>query len=112
VESSHTAFQPADRTLVTALQQHLQAEAGLAVSLIETHISWVLLTDRLAYKLKKPVGLPFVDFRTLAARKHFCEEELRLNRRLAPEIYIDVTAVCGTPDAPHLGAGEPHTGRT
>jgi aminoglycoside phosphotransferase family enzyme/predicted kinase len=107
VESSHTAFQPADRTLVTALQQHLQAEAGLAVSLIETHISWVLLTDRLAYKLKKPVGLPFVDFRTLAARKHFCEEELRLNRRLAPEIYIDVTAVCGTPDAPHLGAGEP-----
>ena len=105
--SSHATRQPVDRTLVTALQQRLQAETGRAVSLVETHISWVLLTDRLAYKLKKPVGLPFVDFRTLAARKHFCEEEWRLNRRLAPEIYIDVAAVCGTPAAPHLGAGEP-----
>ncbi|MDN8615216.1 AAA family ATPase [Variovorax ginsengisoli] len=107
MNSIHTAFHPVDRTLINALQQHLQAETGQAVPLIETHISWVLLTDRLAYKLKKPVGLPFVDFRTLAARKHFCEEELRLNRRLAPEIYIDVTAVCGTSDAPRLGAGVP-----
>ena len=100
-------FEPVDRTLVTALQQRLQAETGQAVSLIETHISWVLLTDCLAYKLKKPVGLPFVDFRTLGARKHFCEEELRLNRRLAPRLYIDVVAVCGTRTAPRMGIGEP-----
>lgn len=95
-----------DRTLVTALREHLRATTGQAVPLIETHISWVLLTDRLAYKLKKPVHLPFVDFSTLAARKHFCEEELRLNRRLAPSIYLEVVPVCGTPEAPHLGGDD------
>jgi len=92
-----------DRTLVTALCEHLRSRTGEAVSLIETHISWVLLTDGMAYKLKKPVRLPFVDFSTLAARKHFCEEELRLNRRLAPALYLEVAPVCGTADAPHLG---------
>ena len=64
------------RTLVDTLRQRLQAQTGQAVSLVETHISWVLLTERLAYKLKKPVRLPFVDFSTLALRKHFCEEEV------------------------------------
>src|SRR4051812_49262521 len=74
----------ADASLATALRERLQAETGQAVALVETHISWVLLASSMAYKLKKPVRLPFVDFGTLAARKHFCEEELRLNRRLAP----------------------------
>jgi len=77
------------------------------VSLVETHISWVLLTETFAYKLKKPVRLAFVDFTSLARRKHFCEEELRLNRRLAPTLYLGVVPVCGTGHAPQLhGPGE------
>ena len=64
----------ADRTLVTALRERLQSDTGQAVSLVETHISWVLLTAQMAYKLKKPVSLGFVDFSTLVARKHFCVE--------------------------------------
>lgn len=74
------------------------------VRLIETHISYVLLTGTYAYKLKKPLDLGFVDFTTLARRRFFCEEELRLNRRLAPTLYLDVVAIGGTPLAPRLGA--------
>ncbi len=73
---------------VAALRLSLQALQLAPVQLVETHISWVLLTDRYAYKLKKPLRLPFVDFSTLAARRGFCEEELRLNRRLAPTPYL------------------------
>jgi aminoglycoside phosphotransferase family enzyme len=64
-----------------------------AARLIETHISWVLLAGETAYKIKKPVDLGFLDYSTLALRKHFCEEELRVNRRYAPQIYLDVVAV-------------------
>lgn len=106
--TSHaSAAVAADRTLVTALREHLRSDTGQPVSLVETHISWVLLMPELAYKLKKPVALGFVDFRTLAARKHFCEEEVRLNRRLAPSLYLGVVPVCGTAHAPHLSDGEP-----
>jgi aminoglycoside phosphotransferase family enzyme len=63
------------------------------VELIETHISWVLLAGDLAYKIKKPVNPGFLDFTTLEKRKFFCDEELRVNKRLAPEIYIDVMAI-------------------
>ena len=77
------------------------------VRLIETHISWVLLTGTYAYKIKKPVNFGFLDFSTLAQRRFFCEEELRLNQRLAKEIYLEVVAITGTPDQPRLGgAGE------
>jgi uncharacterized protein len=62
--------------------------------LIETHISWLLLGSSTAYKLKKPLRLPFLDCTTLAARRRFCDEELRLNRRLAPSLYLDVVEVC------------------
>jgi aminoglycoside phosphotransferase family enzyme/predicted kinase len=72
--------------------------------LIETHISWVILTGDYAYKIKKPVNLGFLDFSTLTKRKHYCEEELRLNRRLAPDTYVEVIAIGGTPQAPLLGA--------
>ena len=77
------------------------------VQRLETHISHVLLTGRYAYKIKKPVALGFLDFSTLAARKRFCEEELRLNRRLAPSLYLDVVAIAGTPEAPVVGGGGP-----
>lgn len=78
-----------------------------AIELIETHISWVLLTGRYAYKIKKPVQLPFVDFSTLDRREHFCHEELRLNSRLAPEIYLDVVPIGGTQDKPRIASTPP-----
>ncbi|WP_260291837.1 AAA family ATPase [Sedimenticola hydrogenitrophicus] len=67
---------------------------------IETHISSVLLVGEHAYKIKKPLDLGFLDFSTLARRRHFCEEEIRLNGRLAPDIYLDVIPIGGSPDAP------------
>jgi uncharacterized protein len=73
------------------------------VRLAETHLSWVFLTGRYAYKVKKPVKLPFVDFSTLKLRKRFCDEELRVNRRFAPELYLGVVPIGGTPAAPRIG---------
>ena len=70
---------------------------------IQTHISWVLLTGPFAYKIKKPVNLGFVDFSTPERRRHFCAEELRLNRRLAPAVYLDVVTITGTVEAPKVG---------
>lgn len=90
VSTSHPA------ALVDALARSLGARK------IETHISWVLLAKELAYKFKKPVRLPFVDYSTLEARRYFCEEEIRLNRRLAPSLYLGVASVTGTPQAPRL----------
>src|SRR5271157_4669760 len=57
-------------------------EPTSAVEAIETHMSWVFLTDASAYKLKKPVRYDYLDFSTVALRKRWCDEELRLNRRL------------------------------
>ncbi|MCX7097233.1 MAG: AAA family ATPase [Methylococcales bacterium] len=74
-----------------------------AVSLIETHISWVLLTGTYAYKIKKPVNFGFLDFSTLERRRFFCQEELRLNRRLAADLYLDVLPITGTPEKPSIG---------
>ncbi len=78
-----------------------------AVSIVETHISWVLLTGKYAYKIKKPVNFGFLDFSTLEKRRFFCHEELRLNRRLAADLYLDVVPVTGKPDQPTMaGEGE------
>ncbi|CAN5914657.1 bifunctional aminoglycoside phosphotransferase/ATP-binding protein [soil metagenome] len=93
---------------VQALREWLARATGARADIVETHISWVLLTPRLAFKLKKPVRLSFVDFSTLQARKHFCDEELRLNKRLAPSLYLRVLPVRGTPAQPRIeGGGEP-----
>lgn len=81
------------------------AVAGVRV--IETHISWVLLTGEFAYKIKKPLDLGFLDFSTLDKRLAACREEVRLNRRLAPDIYLDVVPVTGSADAPRLGGDGP-----
>lgn len=76
--------------------------------IIETHISQVILTGQYAYKLKKPMDFGFLDFSTLERRKHFCEAELRLNRRLAESLYLEVVPVTGTPEHPVIGGeGEP-----
>jgi aminoglycoside phosphotransferase family enzyme/predicted kinase len=78
------------------------------VELVETHISWVFLTGKFAYKVKKPVNFGFLDFATLAKRRHFCEEEVRLNRTWAPDLYIEVVPIILVGGKPHIaGAGEP-----
>jgi len=77
------------------------------VRVLETHISWVLLTGEYAYKIKKPVNLGFLDFSSLELRRHYCEEELRLNRRFAPELYLDLAEIRGTPAAPRVGGDGP-----
>lgn len=78
-----------------------------SVELIETHISWVLLGGEFAYKIKKPVALAFLDFSTLDARRHFCLEELRLNRATAPQLYLEVVPITGSDTAPVLGGATP-----
>ena len=60
------------------------------VQAIETHMSWVFLTDRFAYKLKKPVANDYLDFSTTNLRRHYCQEEVRLNQRLAKGVYFGV----------------------
>ena len=103
VASRRRAALAVSRERVSELRVWLQASQSREVRLVETHISWVLLTDSLAYKIKKPVRLPFLDFTTLAARRLYCNEELRLNRRLAPLLYLDVVNICEGPGGPRLG---------
>lgn len=64
---------------------------------IETHISWVLLAGDFAYKLKKPLTLPFLDYGTVEKRRACCAAELRLNRRFAPALYLEVVDLAGEP---------------
>jgi len=95
-------------SLIDSLQKpDLFDHPVLQFEVLETHISWVLLTGYYAYKIKKPVNFGFIDFSTLEKRRHFCHEEIRLNRRLAPQIYIDVVSITGTPDQPELDTGSP-----
>ncbi len=63
---------------------------------METHISWVFIASPLVFKIKKPLNLGFLDFSTLEKRHHFCQRELELNQRLAPEIYLDITPIYKT----------------
>jgi hypothetical protein len=79
---------------IGAIAEFLQAlDEKEKVEKVETHASWVILTKRTAYKFKKPLDLGFLDFSTLEKRKHYCEEELRLNRRLAPDMYLGLVRV-------------------
>jgi aminoglycoside phosphotransferase family enzyme/predicted kinase len=103
---------PVNATLPILIQALLEprrypGDAG-HVELVQTHISWVLLAGAFAYKIKKPVILPFLDFSTLALRKKYCEDELRLNRRFSPDIYQDVVAIFHTLQDPRFeGSGQP-----
>lgn len=77
------------------------------IRLVETHISWILLTGEYAYKVKKPLNLGFLDFSSLERRERFCHEEVRLNSRTAPGVYVDVVPITGTPEDPKVnGSGE------
>lgn len=91
-----TAFADQQR-LIAALQR------AQAARLIETHISWVLLVGDYAYKIKKAVDLGFLNYLELSSRKHFCDEELRLNQRTAPVLYLEVVSLGGSADAPQFG---------
>jgi aminoglycoside phosphotransferase family enzyme/predicted kinase len=72
------------------------------IRVAETHISWVLLTGAFAYKIKKPLRLSFLDYSTLERRRELCEEEVRLNRRHAADLYLGVSAIGGTVEEPRV----------
>lgn len=97
-----------DSRLVKALlEPGSYPHAADAIEMIETHISWVFLAGDYAYKIKKPVALGFLDFRELAKRRFYCEEEIRLNRQWAPEIYIDVVKVTLSRGRAKIGGAGP-----
>ena len=75
------------------LQPEAYADRPASVKLVQTHISYVLITDHFVYKFKKPVDFGFLDFTSLTKRHHFCQQELLLNRRLCPSIYLDLVAL-------------------
>lgn len=79
--------------------------ALVAVDCRETHMSWVFLAGDRVYKLKKPVRFPYLDFSSLARREAACRAELRLNRRLAPDIYLDVVPLVRSPSGLSIGGG-------
>ena len=79
-----------ETTLAFLRQAHIYGAGITQVDMIETHMSWVFLAGERVFKLKKPVLTDYVDFRTIDTRCFYCHEELRLNRRLAPEVYLGV----------------------
>lgn len=92
------------QTLIAALQNPaLFPHPVEQFQVIETHISWVLLTGPYVYKIKKPVNFGFLDFTDLSAREHFCQEELKLNQRLTDDLYLEVLPITGTAESPQLG---------
>lgn len=78
-----------------------------ATQLFETHLSWVLVAGHVAYKIKKAVRFDFVDYSTLDARRYYCREEFRLNRRLAPDLYLGVVKITGTWHEPVIDGSGP-----
>lgn len=92
---------------MTSLEDSRQRVQSLARQLggrlIETHISWVLLAGGDAFKFKKPLRLPFLDYSTIESRRACCLEEVRVNRRLAPTLYRGVLPVTAGPSGPVLG---------
>lgn len=98
----------ASRTLIeNLLDRKLYPHPCGPIKVVETHISWVILTGAFAYKIKKPVNLGFVDFRSLQRRQYFCNREITLNRRLTPNVYKRVVPITGSDDNPRFhGEGE------
>lgn len=97
----------AQKIFVEALALELGKKAARP-SLYETHISWVLVTPDYAYKIKKAIQFDFIDYSTLERRQFYCNEELRLNRRLAPELYLGIVPITGTAERPAMeGVGPP-----
>jgi hypothetical protein len=103
----------AETSLPHLIQQMCQPEfyphpVTEPIRLLQTHVSYVLLTGDYAYKVKKPVNFGFLDYSTLEKRQHFCQEELRLNNRTAASLYLEAVAIHQDGDTFHLeGSGEP-----
>ena len=102
----------AETDLPSFIQFMLQPEAYphpvSEVTLVQTHISYVLLAGDYVYKIKKPVDFGFLNFTTLEKRHHFCDQELLLNRRLCPSLYLGIVAITRDNDTFAIdGAGEP-----
>lgn len=76
------------------------------IELVQTHISFVFLTERFVYKIKKAVDFGFLDFSTLDKRRFFCEKELELNRRLCPDMYLEVVPINKSKDIRIKGEGK------
>jgi len=92
-----------DETLIENLQNpSLYPHPITGFEIIQTHLSWVILTGHYAYKIKKPLNLGFQDFTTLALRQKYCELELTLNKKLAPNLYLDVLAITGSKEKPQI----------
>jgi len=97
---------PLPEHIQALLQTSIYPHSTDRIHLLETHISWVILTGTYAYKIKKPLNLGFLDFSTLAKRRYYCCRELELNRRFAPDLYLDVLPVSRTHTGYHLGDTE------
>lgn len=93
---SQAGLQQQTQLIAALLDPALYPHQAKTVRIIETHISWVLLAGRYAYKIKKALDLGFLDTTTLESRQHFCNEEIRLNQRLATQIYLCVVPIGGS----------------
>ena len=102
-----TAMQQSERLVEALHNPQAYAHPVTAVHEIQTHTVWVLLTGKHAYKIKKPVNFGFLDFSTLEKRRHWCEEEVRLNQRFASDIYLGVTEIRGTLQQPQVDGSGP-----
>jgi aminoglycoside phosphotransferase family enzyme/predicted kinase len=101
-----------ETALPTLIQQMLRPDfyphpVTEPIQLIQTHVSYILLTGDYAYKVKKPVNFGFLDFSTLEKREHFCQEELRLNQRGAAHLYLQVIPITQSGETFHLNGTEP-----
>src|SRR5262249_21622140 len=93
--------------VVTGFESQQRLVGALGHDIVETHISYVLKTGEYAYKIKKAVALPFLDFTSLESRRRDCEHELRLNQRFAPNLYLEVVSITGTVESPVIGGAGP-----
>lgn len=98
---------PVPLDIRTLLEARAYPHPVTELRLVETHISWVVLTGVHAYKIKKPVNLGFLDFSTLELRRRACLDELRLNRRLAPQLYLEVVPITGPLERPAVAGDGP-----
>ncbi|KAF0201711.1 MAG: hypothetical protein FD173_2089 [Gallionellaceae bacterium] len=101
---SQAGLQNQKQLIAALLDPAVYPHQAKTVRLIETHISWVLLAGRYAYKIKKALDLGFLDATTLESRHHYCAEELRLNCRLAPQLYLGGVAIGGSHTYPEWDA--------
>lgn len=105
---AHAGLDQSQQVMELLQTQAAYAEKTGPVQLIETHISWIFLTDHFAYKLKKPVRFDFLDFSTAELRRKACENEVKLNRRFAPGVYLGVVPIVVTASG-QLGLKQPGT---